>query len=112
MKDLQKKLEERDEKIAELEVKLAELIEENERLRGLLGDKAQRKHLGGTGKGVYDRDPANDDVKDPARQGLTITPAQLRAEYVKGDDMPDFLAGTLSAKALRQTVETFNLLAY
>lgn len=43
MKDLQKELEERDQKIAELEAKLAELIEENERLRGLLGDKAKRK---------------------------------------------------------------------
>jgi regulator of replication initiation timing len=35
LNDLQKELEERDEKIAELEAKLAELIEENERLRGL-----------------------------------------------------------------------------
>ena len=43
MEDLQKELEERDEKIAELEAKIAELIEENERLRGLLGNKAKRK---------------------------------------------------------------------
>ena len=43
LKDLEKKLKERDEKIAELEAKIEKLLKENERLRGLLGDKAKAK---------------------------------------------------------------------
>ena len=43
MKDLEKELEERDQKIAELESKMAELVKENDRLRDLLESKAEAK---------------------------------------------------------------------
>ena len=41
--DLEKELEERDQKIAELESKIAELVKENDRLRELLKSKAESK---------------------------------------------------------------------
>ena len=43
MKDLEKALEERDQKIAELESKITDLAKENNRLRDLLGSKAEAK---------------------------------------------------------------------
>ena len=43
LKDLEKELEERDQKIAELESKITELVKENDRLRELLERKAESK---------------------------------------------------------------------